>query len=147
MQAICTGHTLRLICDNLPLTLSLTMHAELILSFLVAASLLALIVFAIYMALLLPSRKAVSVSQVVPVVFPAAQSGPNQPQPISDSTAQALKQTDDNLKKRIIKLATKVMLKHHTYCSASNLHLSQRRAFRTPPLQSPVLQYCLGDAQ
>lgn len=99
------------------------MYAELYLSFLVAVSLLAMAVIAIYMASQLPPHKAVSVPQPVPTVFPAAQSVPYQPQPINESIAQALKQTDENLKKRIIKLATKVMLKHHTCCSGNILHL------------------------
>ena len=110
-------------------TVLLAMHAELYLSFLVAVSLLAMAVFAIYMALRLPPHKAASVPQAAPTVFPAAQSVPYQPQPISESIAEALKQTDENLKKRIIKLATKVIRKHHTCCSENMFHLlSQDKA-------------------
>ena len=105
------------------------MHAELYASFLVAVSLLAMAVIAIYMALRLPLHKAVSGPQAAPTVFPAVQSVRNQLQPISDSTAEALRQTDENLKKRIIKLATKVMLKHHTCCLGHILHLFQHKAF------------------
>ena len=102
-------------------TVPLVMHAELYLSFLVAVSLLSMAVIAVYLALRLPPHKAVSVAQAVPTVFPAAV--PNQPQRFSDRTAEALKQTDENLKKRIIKLATKVMLNHLTCCSRNILHL------------------------
>ncbi|KAL3140595.1 hypothetical protein ABBQ32_005168 [Trebouxia sp. C0010 RCD-2024] len=60
------------------------------------------------MALRLPPLKVASVPQALPTVFSAAQSAPNQPQPIADATAEALMQADANLKKRIVKLATKL---------------------------------------
>lgn len=91
-----------------------TMHAGLYLSFLGAISLLAVSMFAVYMALRLAPLKVVSLPQAMPTAFPAAQSVPNQPQPIADGTAEALMQADANLKKRIVKLATKVMLRQHT---------------------------------
>lgn len=91
-----------------------TIHAGLYLSFLGAISLLAVSIFAVYMALRLPPLKVASVPQALPTVFSAAQSAPNQPQPIADATAEALMQADANLKKRIVKLATKVMLRQHT---------------------------------
>ena len=118
------------------------MHAELYISFLVAMSLLAMAVIAIYMALRLPPHKAVSVPQAAPTVFPAAQSVRNQVQPISDSTAEALKQTDENLKKRIIKLATKVMLNHHLLFG-THLAFDLTQGPSAHALQSPILQYCL----
>lgn len=93
-------------------TLPWPMRAELYLSLLVAMFLITMAVFAIYMASRLPPHKAVSVPQAAPTVFPVAQAGPNQPQPLSNSIVEALQQTDENLKKRIIKLATKVRLKH-----------------------------------
>lgn len=95
-------------------TLLWPMCAELYLSFLVAMFLITVAVFAIYMASRLPPHKAVSVPQAVPTVFPVAQAVPNQPQPISNSIVEALQQTDENLKKRIIKLATQVLFKPNT---------------------------------
>lgn len=114
------------------------MHAELYLSVLVAVSLFVMAVIATYMALRPPPHKGVSVPQAVPKVFPAAQSVPNQPQLISNSIAEALKQTDENLKKRIIKLALKVMLNHHTCCSHSTF--AETQGLGAPALQSSVLQ-------
>ena len=94
--------------------LLVTMHAGLYLSFVAAIFSLGLSVFAIYMALRLPPRKAVSVPQASPTVFPADQSVPSQPQLIADGTVEALMEADANLKKRIIKLATKVTVSQHT---------------------------------
>lgn len=106
------------------------MHAELYLSFLVAMFLISMAVFAAYMASRLPPHKAVSVPQAVPTVFPVAQAVPNQPQTLSNSIAEALQQTDENLKKRIIKLATKVPLKDFVSQKAI-LHMLAEALYRS----------------
>ena len=84
--------------------------AGLYLSFLIAVSLLAALVFALLMALQPHSHKSVVAPQVLPIVTPVAVATPQMPQPLSSGIAETLRQTDENLKKRIIKLATKVML-------------------------------------
>lgn len=106
--------------------LLVTMHAGLYLSFIGAIFSLGLSVFAIYMALRLPPRKTVSVPQAAPTVFPADQSVPIQPQAIADGTVEALMQADANLKKRIIKLAAKVILRQHTGFGSGAMHLPRR---------------------
>lgn len=88
--------------------------AGLYLSILAAICLLAIVVFNVYMAVRLPAQPTVfmptrSSPQMTPApVSVRAEARPVPIQPISDNAAEALRKTDENLTKRIIKLATKV---------------------------------------
>lgn len=88
--------------------------AGLYLSLLLAIGLLAILAFNIYMALRLPTSTAVLwPTRTAPPITPSpvgvrVESVTTLTQPISNNAAEALRQTDENLKKRIIALATKV---------------------------------------
>ncbi len=89
--------------------------AGLYLSLLLAIGLLAILAFNIHMALRLPTSTAVFMPRhtAPPAVTPSSvgvsiEAVPPPTQPISNNAAEALRQTDENLKKRIIALATKV---------------------------------------
>ena len=95
----CKGYT---ICDCC---------AGLYLSFLVAVCVLAVLVSVVCMATRLPRYTSLLVpirTALIPQAPVSSAAIPVLAQPISDRAAEALRQTDENLKKRIITLAIKV---------------------------------------
>ena len=103
--------------------------ADLYLSFLVAVCVVAVLVSVVCMATRLPRHTSLLVpirTALIPQApVSSAEAIPVLAQPISDRAAEALRQTDENLKKRIITLAIKVRLVLSCVASACEAVLLQ----------------------